>query len=112
MTNTSWNLDENQYNQIVNELKNGATVSVNIGLFGTKFVTANAVILGEYAYQLTNNDTLCRYDTKYDFPDVVTKSEFNKPENVAKRQAQKAEQDKEAEEWGQMTEWFLAHPSA
>ena len=113
MTNASWNLDKNQYNQIVSELKSGATVSVNIGSLSVPMlVEVNAVVFDGYAYMLTESDVLYRYEEKFDFPDIVATRECNKPENVAKRLAEQAEQDREADEWRQMTEWFLAHPSA
>jgi hypothetical protein len=113
MADTNWNLDKNQYRQIVNQLKAGATVSVNIGSLSVPWiVVTNAVISDGYAYMMTDDGVLYRYDEKFDFPDIIAKSEYNKPENVASRQIRQAEQDKETERQTEAREWFLGHPSA
>ena len=112
MADTNWNLDKNQYGQIVNQLENGTTVDVNIGFFAPHIVTVKAVISDGYAYMLTDDGILHRYERKFDFPDIVAKREYNKPENVAERQARQAEQDKETERQTEAREWFLGHPSA
>ena len=118
MTNsTNYNLDKSKHKAEYDAVKAGATVSVNIAWVGELIVTANAYQSNDgYTYEVIQDslygEVLLRWNSKFDFPNILQNRYLDSPEHVTARAQRDKEAQEEADRQAEESEWFLNHPSS